>query len=140
MAAIEGKQLRVLVEFKISGGVSNHPVKSSGSREALVSAIRERFADLLPSPSVDAPDLVTAISDDSWGADVFVDLLDQDTPNRAVLRFRVAQRESSQLGFRAMAYNWSLTVIFCILCHVNICHVYGGRCHMHKNSSCEFML
>ena len=49
MVAIEGEQLRVLVGFETSGGVRNRPVTFSGSREVLMSAIQERFADLLPS-------------------------------------------------------------------------------------------
>ena len=77
-----------------------------------MSDIQERFADLLLSPSGDVPDLVIAIRDDSWGADVFVDLLDQDIPDRAVLRFRVAQRELSQVGIGAMVRNRSLKCKF----------------------------
>ena len=58
MASIEGEQLRVLVGFETSGGVRNRPLTFSSSREALVTFIQERFADLLPSPSGDVTDLV----------------------------------------------------------------------------------
>ena len=77
MAAIEGEQFCVLVGFETSSGMRNRPVTLSGSREALVSVMKECFADLLPSPSGDVPDLVIQICDDSLGADVFVDLLNK---------------------------------------------------------------
>ena len=109
MASIEGEQLHVFVGLETSDGARNRPI--SGSREALVSVIQKCLADLLPSPSGNLLDLAIQICDDSWGADVFADLVDRDIPNHAVLRFKVAQRvESGGLG--AMACNRSLKCNF----------------------------
>ena len=82
-------ELCVLVGLETQNGVRNRPVKFAGGKDVLLAKIRERFSDIL---SVDA-ELVLQIRDDSWGADVYVDLLDQPIPDRAVIRLLVEQKK-----------------------------------------------
>ena len=58
--------------------------------EALVPAIKSCFSDILASDA----ELILQISDDSWGADVFVDLIEQNVPDRAVIK--VLQKQNNK--------------------------------------------
>ena len=89
MAGLETEKC-VLVGLETPSGVRNRAVHFTGQKQELLSAVRESFADLL-SRSTDA-ELILQIRDDSWGVDVFVDLLQQNVPNRAVLKVLLAQK------------------------------------------------
>ena len=79
-----------LVDLETPSGVGNCTVHFTGQEQELLLAVRESFADLL-SRSTDA-ELILHIRDDSWGVDVFVDLLQQNVPDRAVLKVLPAQK------------------------------------------------
>ena len=67
------RDLCVLVRLETPNGSRNRAVKFSGKKEALVPAIKSCFSDILASDA----ELILQIRDDSWGADVFVDLIEQ---------------------------------------------------------------
>lgn len=76
------RDLCVLVRLETPNSSRNRAVKFSGKKEALVPAINSCFSDILASDA----DLILQIRDDSWGADVFVDLIEQNVPDRAVIK------------------------------------------------------
>ena len=64
-----------------------------------MSAVRESVADLLTCSTCRSTDveLILQICNDSWGVDVFVDLLQQNVPDRAVLKVLLAQKNEGMV-------------------------------------------
>lgn len=113
------EEVCVLVGLETPSGVRNRPVKFSGDKSALLTSIRERFADILPSPL--EAELVLQIRDDSWGKDVYVDLLDEPIPDRAVIRLLVEQKEKAPVSTNMFVYlNMTASVPF-FKCR-SLCH------------------
>ena len=68
--------------------------------EALVPAIKGCFSDILASDA----ELILQIRDDSWGADVFMDLIEQNVPDRAVIKVLQKQKEYKQVQWICSRY------------------------------------
>ena len=85
--------VEVLVGLETPNGIRNRPLKFNGQKSALIARVRERFADILPSDV----ELVLQIRDDSWGTDVYVDLLDQPIPDRAVIRLLIVEMQKDKV-------------------------------------------
>ena len=94
------RDLCVLVCLETSNGSRNRAVKFSGKKEALVPAIKSCFSDILASDA----ELILQIRDDSWGADVFVDLIEQNVPDRAVIKVLQKQKEYKQVQWICSRY------------------------------------
>ena len=74
--------------------------KFSGKKEALIPAIKSCFSDILASDAK----LILQICDDSWGADVFVDLIEQNVHARAVIKVLQKQKEYKQVQWICSRY------------------------------------
>ena len=77
-----GRNKTVLVKLQTSFGERNRPVSFDGDASELVYAVKEKFNDILSSNS----DVYLQILDRSWGDEIFVDLLDQDIPERSIIK------------------------------------------------------
>ena len=62
----------VLIQFETKSGTRSRPVTFCGEKEELLSATKEKFADIMKESS----EIYFQIQDESWGAGFFVDLLD----------------------------------------------------------------
>ena len=71
----------VLVRLQTSSGSRNRAVTFRGGKEELLCATKTKFGDVLGQDS----ELYLQIKDDNWGDDVFLDLEDQEIPQKAVL-------------------------------------------------------
>ena len=94
------RDLCVLVRLETPNGSQNRAVKFSGKKEALIPAIKSCFSDILASDAK----LILQICDDSWGADVFVDLIEQNVPARAVIKVLQKQKEYKQVQWICRRY------------------------------------
>lgn len=94
------RDLCVLVRLETPNGSRNRAVQFSGKKEALVPAIKSCFSDILASDA----ELILQIRDDSWGADVFVDLIEQNVPDRAVIKVLQKQKEYKQVQWICSRY------------------------------------
>lgn len=112
----------VLVGLETANGVRNRPVKFSGQKSALIASVRERFADILPSDA----ELVLQIRDDSWGTDVYVDLLDQPIPDRAVIRLLIVDMQKEKV---------QVSLLFNPL-HVHVCAARVYSCYVVALCAC----
>ncbi|XP_065907720.1 uncharacterized protein [Dysidea avara] len=74
-----------LVSISTPSGLRTRVVRYSGDVSVLRSAILESFKDILQCSQ---SSVILQVRDDSWGEDVFVDVvgLDQEIPDRAVMR------------------------------------------------------
>ena len=71
----------VLVRLQTSSGSRNRPVTFRGGKKELACATKEKFSDVLLKDS----ELYFQMRDTSWGIDEFLDIQDQEIPQRAVL-------------------------------------------------------
>ena len=94
------RDLCVLVRLETPNGSQNRAVKFSRKKEALIPAIKSCFSDILASDA----ELILQIRDDSWGADVFVDLIEQNIPDRAVIKVLQKQKEYKQVQWICSRY------------------------------------
>ena len=72
----------VLLQLQTSSGSRNRPVSFIGGKKELLSATKAKFSDVLSKDG----ELFLQIRDESWGEDVFVDLMDEDIPERAMVK------------------------------------------------------
>ena len=70
------------MQLQASFGSRNRPVSFISSKKKLLSATEAKFSDILSKDG----ELFLQIWDESWGKDVFVDLMDQDIPERATVK------------------------------------------------------
>ena len=62
------------------------PVQFSGSNQQLCTAVRKAFSDVI------TPTVFLQIKDETWGG-IFIDLVDQDVPDRRVLKANITSSQ-----------------------------------------------
>ena len=97
----------VLVRLQTLSGSRNRAVTFRGGKKELLCATKEKFSDVLFQES----ELYLQIKDDSWGDDVFLDLEDQEIPEKAVLI--AAEIKKVNIGMKKLAH-----------CVINCCVLY----------------
>lgn len=69
-------------------GERRRPVQFSGSNQQLCTAVRKAFTDVItPTDGV-----FLQIKDETWGG-MFIDLVDQDVPDRSVLKANITSSQ-----------------------------------------------
>jgi len=116
-----------LVSLSTPSGLRTRVVKYSGDVSALRYAIQESFKDILHcSPS----SIILQLRDDSWGENVFVDVidLDQDIPDRAVMRVmetihsKEGAANNQSISTQSVSIQCSLLAIL-FSCHAFCCYI-----------------
>ena len=70
----------------ICTGERKRPVTFTGSKEQLLTAIKDAFSDVVKPES----NIFLQIKDEAWGG-MFVDLRDEDNPDRSILKAVVSE-------------------------------------------------
>lgn len=73
----------VLVCLETNHGSRNREVTFEGHKEELIQKIKTEFSDILVAETTQ---IVVQIRDETWGQGMFVDLMKQAIPNRAVIK------------------------------------------------------
>ncbi len=95
---------RVLVCVETLLGPRNREVFFSGGKKELLSAMRERFRDVLDADA----GILVQIQDESWCKGFFVDLLDQEIPDKAIIKALQTAKESFQVWRMLYGREWLL--------------------------------
>ena len=78
-----GEEITVLVCLETENGSRNREVTFKGHKNELVQGIEKEFSDILCARG---EQLIVQIRDETWGQGMFVDLIKQHIPNRAVIK------------------------------------------------------
>lgn len=89
-------QKTVLVSLDTLNGVRRRVVSFVGDKNGLLSAVLESFRDVLHSES----SIFLQIRDESWGENMFVELIDQEIPDRSVINVVETLVEETQSEVR----------------------------------------
>ena len=74
-------QKTALVSLDTVNGIRRRVVSFVGDKNGLLSAVLESFKDVLHSES----NIFLQICDESWGENIFVELIDQEISDRSVI-------------------------------------------------------
>ena len=88
----------VLVRLQTSSGSRNRPVTFRGGKKELACVTKEKFSDVLLKDS----ELYFQMRDTSWGIDEFLDIQDQEIPQRAVLNAVEIKKVSIQFRIKEL--------------------------------------